>query len=698
VTHVTRTVVVLGSTGPIGTQALSVISDHRDRFRVAALGSDGASMAQFAWQLVEYGAEVAAIADWSAAEDLHAAVHQEAARRGLAHYRPPQILAGPTALAEAAALPCDVALNATVGPAGLALTLAALDAGRTVALADNESLIIGGRLITDRAAPGQLVPVDPGHAALAQSLYSSRPADVRRLVLTAADSPFRGRRRTQAAVTPRAALAGPARPLGPVGSVNQATLVDKGLQLIEAHLLFGVPFDEIEVVIHPQSVVHSMVEFVDGSTVAQLSPLELGRSLLWALAWPERVATPGRGPDWARAAAMTFTPLDEEQYPAVALAGEAGRDGGSAPAVYHAANQECVAAFLAGRIKFPQIVDIIARVLADHPGSGPAPSLDEIQAAQQWARARTREYVSTKPRRLRAALRSHAVTAAPARYARRVLLATPREHRADSGWSAPNSADSARADRYRPANGPAATQASQGSASAQGAPTTPASACPSGRPDTADLFLTGRGRDGARSDPDRFESDCFEMDGISLGFGTDAAGVDRAVIDWAAAERERAAAERAEFDRVVQDVAFAADLMIVVGSATATDSVRLVEVALDAGVAAAYLVDDAADLDPRWLDGVGTVGVTSGASVPAERVTRVLARLARSGYGRPVPAEAELTGPAYPAAAGGRTADPRTTGARTAGPGTPGSWTAVTPGTTLDGLVLTLPDEPRVGR
>ena len=608
-TDVTRTVVVLGSTGSTGTQALSVISDHRDRFRVVALGSGGASVAQFAWQLVEFGAEVAAITDSTAADDLRVAIDREAFRRGLggAGFRPPRILAGPHALAEAATLPCDVVLNAVSGPAGLPLSLAALGAGRTLALANSDSLVVGGRLVTDRAAPGQIVPVDPGHAALAQCLRSGDPAEVRRLVLTAAGGPFRGRRRSQLlSVTPREALSQPAGSLGPVSSVNQATLVNKGLELIEAHLLFGVAYDDIEVLIHPQAVVHSMVEFVDGSTIAQLAPPEAGLSLLWALAWPQRVAAVGAGLDWTKASALTFTPLDEEHYPAVVLAGEVGRIGGTAPAVYHAANEECVAAFLAGRIKFPQIVDTIARVVSEHAVAGKVPTLDEIQSAQQWASARTREHVAGPLRRLRAGLQPHAV-AGPARYARRVLLASPRQHQPGSGR----------------------VEAGQAEAPARTA----------GRSGLGGLVMTGRGEVDWRASTFAGGSTGGGMatvrdTGTRVTTGT--SPIERAAFERAAIDR--AAYERAECDRAVQAVAQEADLVLVIGPAGSAESGRLVQVALDAGAVAAHLVQDPAALDPAWFDGVGTVGVTSAADAPADLVDRVLARLSRSGYGGPIQA------------------------------------------------------------
>ncbi len=248
---------------------------------------------------------------------------------------------------------CDVVLNGITGAVGLRPTLAALDAGNTLALANKESLIIGGPLVTARAKPGQIVPVDSEHSALAQCLRGGRADEVRRLVLTASGGPFRGRSREDLHdVTPEQALAHPTWSMGPVVTVNSATLVNKGLEVIEAHLLFGIPFDRIEVVVHPTSVVHSMVEFHDGSTLAQASPPSMLIPISLGLGWPDRVPDAAPPVDWTVPTAWEFFPLDEEAFPAVALAREAGERGGTAPAVYNAANEVCVEAFLAGRLRF----------------------------------------------------------------------------------------------------------------------------------------------------------------------------------------------------------------------------------------------------------------------------------------------------------------------------------------------------------
>jgi 1-deoxy-D-xylulose-5-phosphate reductoisomerase len=275
------------------------------------------------------------------------------------------VLAGPDAVAEVAAWPCDIVLNGVTGAVGLAATLAALDAGRVLALANKESLIMGGPLVSGRAKPGQIVPVDSEHSAIAQCLRGGRAVEVRKLVLTASGGPFRNRSRAELAdVTPEQALAHPTWNMGPVITVNCATLVNKGLELIEAHLLFGTPFDAIDVVVHPQSVVHSMVEFCDGSTIAQASPPDMRIPIALALAWPDRVPDAASPVDWTTAQSWTFEPLDDEAFPAVALARSAGTAGGCSPAVFNAANEECVDAFLARRIPFAGIVDTVAQVVS----------------------------------------------------------------------------------------------------------------------------------------------------------------------------------------------------------------------------------------------------------------------------------------------------------------------------------------------
>src|SRR6188472_4493588 len=330
-----RDVVILGSTGSIGTQALDVVRANPDRFRVVGLTAGGSQEQLFEEQVTEFAP----------------------AYSGL----------GEEASTHAAALECDVVLNGITGAVGLRPTLAALDAGNTLALANKESLIIGGPLVVDRAKPGQIVPVDSEHSAIAQCLRGGSPDEVRRLVLTASGGPFRGRTREQlAGVTPEQAMNHPTWDMGPVITINSATLVNKGLEVIEAHLLFGIPFDQIEVVVHPTSVVHSMVEFVDGSTLVQASPPTMLIPIALGLAWPDRVPDTAPPVDWTRAETWEFLPLDDEAFPAVSLAREAGERGGTAPAVYNAANEVAVEAFHAGRIRFTDIVPTVERVLAAH--------------------------------------------------------------------------------------------------------------------------------------------------------------------------------------------------------------------------------------------------------------------------------------------------------------------------------------------
>jgi 1-deoxy-D-xylulose-5-phosphate reductoisomerase len=309
----------------------------------------------------------------------------------------PKVIAGPEAVAEVAAWPCDVVLNAVTGAVGLAATLAALDAGRILALANKESLIMGGQLVTSRAAPGQIVAVDSEHSAIAQCLRSGQASEVRKLVLTASGGPFlRWTPEQVAAATPEQALAHPTWNMGPVITINSATLVNKGLEVIEAHLLFDIDLDDIDVVVHRQSVVHSMVEFTDGSTIAQASPPDMRIPIALALGWPDRVAGAASPVDWTTAQTWTFEPLDERAFPAVGLAREVGKAAGTVPAVFNAANEECVAAFVAGRIPFAGIVDTVARVVSDHDGSGPrAAGLSDVLAADGWARERARELTGT---------------------------------------------------------------------------------------------------------------------------------------------------------------------------------------------------------------------------------------------------------------------------------------------------------------
>src|SRR6187549_1564632 len=316
-----RRVLILGSTGSIGTQALDVIRANSDRFEVVGL-SAGSNRSLMQAQAAEFGVEDTALG----------AVEAEQLVRDV---------------------DADVVLNGITGSVGLGPTLAALEVGRTLALANKESLIVGGDLVTARARPGQIVPVDSEHSAIAQALRSGEHSEVRRLVLTASGGPFRGRTRESLAdVTPAEALAHPTWDMGTVVTTNSATLVNKGLEVIEAHLLFDVPFDRIHVVVHPQSVIHSMVEFVDGSTLAQASPPDMRLPIALGLAWPERVPGAAHPVDWSKASTWEFFPLDDEAFPAVGLAKRVGQAGGTYPAVYNAANEECVQAFFDGRIRF----------------------------------------------------------------------------------------------------------------------------------------------------------------------------------------------------------------------------------------------------------------------------------------------------------------------------------------------------------
>src|ERR1700722_5249615 len=388
----TRDILLLGSTGSIGTQALDIVARNPARFRLTGLAAGGSDPELLARQALEHGVEAVAVASESAAPAVEQALARQAATLGRKAGRP-KVLAGPEAVAEMAAWPCNVVLNAVTGAAGLAATLAALDAGRTLALANKESLIMGGQLVAGRAAPGQIVPVDSEHSTIAQCLRAGRADEVARLVVTASGGPFLHRSPAELAdVTPAQALAHPTWTMGPVITVNSATLVNKGMELIEAHLLFGLGFDRIDVVVHRQSVIHSMVQFTDGSTLAQASPPDMRIAIALALAWPDRVPDAAPAIDWTAPHTWTFEPLDEEAFPAVALARHAGTAGGTMPAVYNAANEACVDAFLAGQIPFAGIVDTVAQVVSEHHESaGTTVTLADVLAADGWARDRARE-------------------------------------------------------------------------------------------------------------------------------------------------------------------------------------------------------------------------------------------------------------------------------------------------------------------
>jgi 1-deoxy-D-xylulose-5-phosphate reductoisomerase len=386
----TREVLLLGSTGSIGTQALDVVRDNPDRFRVVGLAAGGADVGQLAAQVAEFRVPVVAVADATRHADLDDAIRAAGATA--------TILTGPDAATElVAGTPADTVLNGITGSRGLRPTMAALAGGATLALANKESLVAGGSLVTGAAKPGQLVPVDSEHSALAQCLRGGRADEVSRLVLTASGGPFRGRRRTDLEhVTLDDALKHPTWDMGPVVTINSATLVNKGLELIEAHLLFDVPYDRIDVVVHPQSVIHSMVTFHDGSTIAQASPPDMRLPIALALGWPDRVPHAAAPCRWDTAASWTFEPLDEDAFRGVRLARAAGRAGGCMPAMFNASNEEAVAAFVAGKIGFTDITDLVESVLTTAHGCNTEPTtVDEVLAAEDWARARAGELVSS---------------------------------------------------------------------------------------------------------------------------------------------------------------------------------------------------------------------------------------------------------------------------------------------------------------
>lgn len=353
-----RRVILLGSTGSIGTQALDVVRGNPGLFEVVGLTA-GSNRELLGQQAAEFGvAETALGAD--AAVTLIENVE------------------------------ADVIVNGITGSVGLAPTLAALGTGALLALANKESLIVGGALVTRAASEGQLVPVDSEHSAIAQALRSGTADEVRRLVLTASGGPFRGWSREQLAeVTPAQALAHPTWDMGRVVTTNSATLVNKGLEVIEAHLLFDVPLERIDVTVHPQSIVHSMVEFVDGSTIAQASPPDMRLPIALGMHWPRRVPGVGAPLDWTTASDWHFEPVDSVTFPAIELAKRAAGRGGTYPAVFNAANEVAVDAFHDRRIGFLSIVDTAEQLVAEHEGFDL--TLDGVLEAERWARAKTAE-------------------------------------------------------------------------------------------------------------------------------------------------------------------------------------------------------------------------------------------------------------------------------------------------------------------
>ena len=396
-----RSLVILGSTGSIGTQAIDVVRRNPDRFAVRAISASGNKAALLARQAFDLGVQTVGVAKATAAEDVILHLNAEAARRS--ERTIPKVVAGPSSTTELATLPVDVVLNGVDGSVGLAATVACLRAGTTLALANKESLVAGGSWVRDMASPGQLVPVDSEHSAMAQCLRAGRRDEVARFILTASGGPFRGRSRDQLQnVSLDDALAHPTWSMGTAVTLNSANLINKGLELIEAHLLFDVPPDDIVVVVHPTSTIHSMVEYVDGSTIAQASPPDMRMPIALALGWPDRVAGAQPTFDWAQPHSWSFEPLDDEAFPAVRLAREVATTGGVAPAAYNAANEQAQAAFIAGRIGFLDVVDIVEATVgalaAAHDLSRPGTSLEQIIAFEQEARSAADRFVADRAR------------------------------------------------------------------------------------------------------------------------------------------------------------------------------------------------------------------------------------------------------------------------------------------------------------
>jgi 1-deoxy-D-xylulose-5-phosphate reductoisomerase len=378
---------ILGSTGSVGTNVLRIVDSFPGRFRVVGL-SAGGNVRLLAEQVARYRPAVVSVASEAARDELSRLVDLGGLRVGV----------GEAGMVEVAThADSRLVVAAAVGAVGLVPTYRALEAGKDVALANKETLVMAGELMVAMAAArgARLLPIDSEHCALHQCLDGRRPDEVRRLVLTASGGPFRGRpAETFASVTPAEALAHPTWNMGRKISIDSATLMNKGLEVIEAHWLFGIPGERIEILVHPQSLVHSMVEFVDGTVLAQLGVTDMRLPIQYALSHPERWEAAIPGMDFARAMRLDFDLPDHARFPCVRLAYRALERGGTLPAVLNAANEEAVAAFLAGRIPFPAIPATIAEVIDAHGGEVSPGSLSEVLEADAWARSRSQDVLS----------------------------------------------------------------------------------------------------------------------------------------------------------------------------------------------------------------------------------------------------------------------------------------------------------------
>ena len=375
-----RSLVILGSTGSIGVQALEIVDANPDLFSVLAISSAGSNPDAVIAQAKKYEVKI-----------VGTIKNGDVIREALPGVT---VIDGPLASTELAAMKCDVVLNAITGSIGLGPTLAAIKAGNQLALANKESLVAGGSLVMPLAAPNQILPVDSEHSAIWQCLQGSKRADVSKIILTASGGPFRDRR-DLSGVTLDEALAHPTWSMGPVVTINSATLVNKGLEIIEAHHFFAVPYNQIEAVIHPQSVVHSMVEFKDGSTIAQASPPNMKGPIALAINYPQRTGAATAPIDWSQSATWNFSPIDEARFPAVTLARHCGAVGGALPAIFNASNEVAVAAFIAGQLSFNQIIATVSSVVARFEGSSipTLRDLSDVGAIEEDAKAATQQLI-----------------------------------------------------------------------------------------------------------------------------------------------------------------------------------------------------------------------------------------------------------------------------------------------------------------
>lgn len=379
-----RRVTILGSTGSVGCSTIDLIGRNPQDFQVAALTANR-SVKELAEQARRLRAELAVVADPARYADLKEAL----SGTGIA------VAAGPEAVEEAADRPADLVMAAIVGAAGLAPTLAAVRRGAIVALANKETLVCAGSLMVGEVgrSGSRLLPVDSEHNAIFQVLEEDRPEGIEKIVLTASGGPFRTRSRAEMAdVTPEQAVAHPNWDMGAKISVDSATMMNKGLELIEAHHLFGLTEDRIDVVVHPQSVIHSMVSYVDGSVLAQLGQPDMRTPIAYALAWPRRMATPVRRLDLAKIGQLTFEAPDPVRFPALRLAREALGAGGGAPTILNAANEVAVASFLEGAIGFLAICEVVERTLEALPARSPG-SLGDVAALDTEARKTAKQFV-----------------------------------------------------------------------------------------------------------------------------------------------------------------------------------------------------------------------------------------------------------------------------------------------------------------